>query len=431
MAAPPRDESHDPTPTPPQPKSGLPHFGLLKVPNPGESGFGGGHTEHAVLTYFKHKAACSKTTRSSGDVQAMPRVGVSMKRYAPRHIVCCGMIAFGISTVAGATPARAQTGAGDNSAIYLYAGADREQRLIGKAREEGTLTLYTSIATTESGPLTQAFEAKYGVKVQLWRALSENVVQRALTETRGGRRSMDVVETNAPEVEALAREHVVAQFNSPYIADLPPWAIPPHRRWFADRANLWVVGYNTEKIKREELPATLEGFADPRWKGRLSLEATDSDWMYGVINFLGEERGLDFFRKLAALKPEMRKGHILVAQLVAAGELPVCLTIYSGNADSIKAKGGPIDWAAVEPLVGRPQAIALAKNAAHPHAALLFADFVLSPEGQKLLADMGRVPSSRTQKTLLDQYQHVMIDPIKWLDQARKWEKVWTDLFLK
>src|SRR5262245_31050098 len=361
----------------------------------------------------------------------MPRVGVSMKRHAQRHIVYCGMIAFGISAVVGATHAQAQTAGGDNSAIYLYTGADREQRLIAKAREEGTLTLYTSIATTESGPLTQAFEAKYGVKVQLWRALSENVVQRALTEARGGRRSMDVVETNAPEVEALAREGVVAQFNSPYLADLPPWAIPPHRRWFADRANLWVVGYNTEKIKREELPATLDGFTDPRWKARLSLEATDSDWMYGLIAFMGEERGLALLRRLAALKPEMRKGHILVAQLVAAGELPVCLTIYSGNAESIKAKGGPIDWTVVEPLVGRPQAIALAKNAPHPHAALLFADFMLSPQGQKLLADMGRVPSSRTQKTLLDQHRHVMVDPIKWLDEAPKWEKAWTELFLK
>ena len=133
---------------------------------------------------------------------------------------------------------------------------------------------------------------------------------------------------------------------------------------------------------------------------------------------MGEARGREFFRKLAALKPEMRKGHILVAQLVAAGELSVCLTIYSGNADSIKAKGGPIDWVAVEPLVGRPQAIALAKNAPHPHAALLFADFVLSPEGQKLLGDMGRVPSSRTQKTLLDRHKYVMVDPIKWTDEA-------------
>src|ERR671918_179768 len=233
-----------------------------------------------------------------------------MKRPPTHHIVLRATIIFCIVAAAGVRDGRSQ--AADNSAIYLYAGADREQRLIAKAREEGTLTLYTSIATTESGPLTQAFEAKYGVKVQLWRALSENVVQRALTETRGGRRSMDVVETNAPEVEALAREGVVAQFNSPYLAD-------------------------------------------PRWKGRLSLEATDSDWMYGIITFMGEERGLEFFRKLAALKPQMRKGHILVAQLVAAGELPVCLTIYSGNAESIKAKGGPIDWTVVEPLVGRPQ----------------------------------------------------------------------------
>jgi iron(III) transport system substrate-binding protein len=361
----------------------------------------------------------------------MSRVNVWTMRSATNHTALCAMVACCIIVAVGVTAGRAQTAGADNSAIYSYAGADREQRLIAKAREEGTLTVYTSMATTESGPLAQAFEKKYGVKVQLWRALSENVVQRALTEARGGRRSMDAVETNAPEVEALAREEVLAQFNTPHLADLPAWAIPPHRRWFGDRANLWVVGYNTAKVRREELPATLEGFADPKWKGRLSLEATDSDWMYGVISFMGEGRGLDFFRKLAALKPEMRKGHILVAQLVAAGELPVCLTIYSGNADSIKAKGGPIDWTAVEPLVGRPQAIAVAKNAPHPHAALLFADFVLSPEGQRVLADMGRVPSSRTQKTLLDAHKYVMIDPIKWLDEAPKWEKVWNELFLR
>src|SRR6516165_9635648 len=343
----------------------------------------------------------------------MSRVGICTKRPAPRMVAFCVMVALCTSVAFGITRARAQTAAADNSAIYMDQGADHAERLVAKAREERTLTLYTSMATTESGPLALAFEKKYGVKVQVWRALSENVLQRALTEARGGRRSMDVVETNAPEIEALAREGVAAQFNSSHTADLPAWAIPAHRRWFSDRANLWVVGYNTDKVKREELPAALEGFADPRWKGRLSLEATDSDWMYGVVSFLGEARGLEFFRRLAALKPEMRKGHVLVAQLVAAGELTVCPTIYSGNADSIKSKGGPIDWLPIEPLVGRPQALALAKNAPHPHAALLFADFIFSPEGMKLLNDLGRVRSSRTHKTLLDQRQHVLIDPIK------------------
>src|SRR5215470_3541071 len=353
-----------------------------------------------------------KATGRRAGAATMPRVGICTKRPVSRMVGFCVTVALCMSVAFGITRGHAQTAAADNSAIYMDQGADRAERLVAKAREEGTLTLYTSLATTESGPLAQAFEKKYGVKVQLWRALSENVLQRALTEARGGRRAMDVVETNAPEVEALAREQVVAEFDTPYIADLPAWAVSSHRRWLSDRANLWVTGYNTGKLKREDVPPTLEGFADPKWKGRLSIEATDSDWMYGVVNFMGEEAGREFFRKLSALKPEMRKGHILVAQLVAAGELPVCLTIYSGNAESIKAKGGPIDWTVVEPLVGRPQAIALAKNAPHPHAALLFADFMLSPQGQKLLADMGRVPSSRTQKTLLDQHRHVMVDPV-------------------
>ena len=258
----------------------------------------------------------------------MPRPGASATATmisALLLVACC------------ATGALAQTaGAPD---IYTYRGADRDQRLLEKARGEGTLRSTRRWRRPKSAPLAQAFEKKYGIKVQLWRALSENVLQRALTEARGGRRAMDVVETNAPEVEALAREQVVAEFFSPHLADLPAWAKPPHRRWASDRANLWVTGYNTGKVKREELPATLEGFADPKWKGRIALEATDAIGCTASSVTWAKSEGIDFFRKLAALKPEMRKGHVLVAQLVAAGELPVCLTVYSGNANSIKEQG--------------------------------------------------------------------------------------------
>ena len=78
-----------------------------------------------------------------------------------------------------------------------------------------------------------------------------------------------------------------------------------------------------------------------------------------------------------------------------------------------------------------PTPIAVAKSAPHPAAALLFADFILSPDGMKLLNEMGRVPSSRTQKTLLDAHKYVMVDPMKWIDEAPKWEKLWTELFLR
>ena len=202
--------------------------------------------------------------------------------------------------------AAAQAPRTDTAAIYLYQGADRDQRLVEAAKKEGTLTFYTSMQTPESGPLSQAFEKKYGIKVQLWRATSDQVVQRAITEARGGRNSLDVVETNAPEVEALAREQVVAEYRTAHEADLPAWAIPPHHKWYSDRANLWIAAFNTGKVKKDEIPSSYEGFVDAKWKGRIGIEATDQDWMYGVVNFLGEQRGMDMFRKLSAMKPDMR-----------------------------------------------------------------------------------------------------------------------------
>ena len=293
----------------------------------------------------------------------MPRLGLWLK---PSLLAAVASAVF-------VGPAAAQAPRSDTSTVYLYQGADRDQRLLEAAKKEGALTFYTSMQTPESGPLSQAFEKKYGIKVQLWRATSDQVVQRAITEARGGRNTFDVVETNAPEVEALAREQVVAEYHTAHVADLPAWAIPAHRKWYSDRANLWIVAFNTNKVKKEEIPPSYEGFTDSKWKGRIGIESTDQDWMYGVVNFLGEQRGMEMFRKLSALKPDMRLGHALLAELIAAGEVPVGLTVYSGNADSVKKKGAPVEWLAVEPIVGRPQALAVAKSAPHPHAALLFA----------------------------------------------------------
>jgi len=322
---------------------------------------------------------------------------------------------------AGQTPER-------NAAVYLYESADREQRLIERARQEGALVLYTSLATSESVPLTQAFEKKYGVKVQLWRSLSEAVVQRALNEARARRHNVDVVETNAPELEALARERVTARFFSPHMADIPAWGVPAHRMWVSDRVDFFVVAFNTAKVRREELPATYEGFLDPKWKGRIGIEATDQEWLAGLARHWGEKRALEFFRKLVAMKPDVRKGHVLLAELVAAGEVPVGLTNYASNAASMKKRDKPIDWKPVEPVIGRPQAIGLAANAPHPNAALLFADFVLSPEGQQLFNSMGRFPSSQKVKSNIGGFPYLMLDPITLIDEDEKWLKFWNEL---
>jgi iron(III) transport system substrate-binding protein len=138
-----------------------------------------------------------------------------------------------------------------------------------------------------------------------------------------------------------------------------------------------------------------------------------------------------YFRSLAEMKPDVRKGHVLLAELIAAGEIPVGLTVYNSNAESLKRRGAPIDWLPVEPVVGRPQGIAVARNAPHPHAALLFADFVLSPEGQELLNSMGRVPVSTKVKTELNRFAYTMVDPVTVLDEQEKWNKLWEGLFIR
>jgi iron(III) transport system substrate-binding protein len=345
------------------------------------------------------------------------------------NLLCGFAAAMSLCSAALGAPSAAP--AGPNDAIYMYRGADRNQQLAAKAKQEGTLTFYSSLSSGESTPLIDAFEKKYGVKVNFWRANSGQVAQRTMTEGQAHRYSMDVLETNGSEVEMAAREKLLSEFYSPYLADLPPDAIGPHRLWVSDRSNFIVVAYNTNKIKRADLPATYEGFLDPKWKGLINIEASDIEWMATIVKKMGNDKGMKFFQDLAATKPEMRAGHILLAQMVGAGEAPVALTIYNGEVESLKRKGTPIDWMPIQPVVGRPQGLAVAKNAPHPYAALLFADFILSPENQKMYAALGRVPTSVKVKTELNNFPHVMLDTAAVLDENDKWTKLWNDLFLK
>ena len=296
-------------------------------------------------------------------------------------------------------------------ALSAVVAAQAPAGVADRARREGSLTLYTSLAPTESQPLAEAFEKKYGVKVTLWRGLSEEVVQRTITEAKGRRYSVDVIETNGPEMEMISREKLLAT----------PWS--------PDRLNLFVVGYNTAKVKRSEIPDTYEGFTDPKWRGRIALEATDSEWMATLIKASPGDKGMEMMRRLAAQRPALRKGHVLLANLVAAGDVQVGLAMYNSNIETLKRKGAPIDYVPVQPVVARPQGIGAAKNAPHPNAAQLFEEYVLSAEGQKLFESMGRTPAKVTSQS--NSYRFTLIDPVTVLDESAKWEKVWNDLFVR
>jgi iron(III) transport system substrate-binding protein len=339
-----------------------------------------------------------------------------------------------LAALAAPLVARAQRSTAPDSphrALYMHQGADREAKLAAEAKKEGQVVIYTSLNLKDSVPLTEVFERRTGVKVSLWRAGSEKVLQRAVTEARAGRFTPDILETNGPEMEALYREKLLEEFYSPHFKDLPAAAFPRHRHYVADRFNFFTIGYNTNLVKAEEVPNSYEDLVHPRWTGRVGIEGSDVDWFGAMVKSMGEEKGLAYFRKLSEMKPQIRTGHTLMAELVAGGEIPLAATIYNHNIERLMVKGAPVKWKALNPTFGRPNAIGVARKAPHPHAALLFADFMLSKEGQTILKERNRVPSSLSVDTHLNKFAFHMIDPVITLDENEKWEKIWSDLFLK
>lgn len=350
----------------------------------------------------------------------------SMKNFAKSLLLAALLWAF-----AGAASAWQGPKQGPHRDLYLYKGADRDRRLLEGARKEQRVVVYTVLNPKDALPVTQAFEKRYGVRMELWRSSSEKVLQRALTEARAGRFAVDAFELNGPETEALYREGLLEELYSPQFANLPPAAIPKHRHYAANRFNFFTIGYNTNLVKPDEVPQRYEDLLHPRWAGRLGIEAGDTDWFGSIVKWMGEEKGLAFFRKLAQQRPQMRTGHTLMAELVSSGEIALAATIYNHNAERLLVRGAPIRWKALEPTFGRPNAVAVAKHAPRPHAALLFVDFMLSLEGQTLMKERNRVPASAAVDTNLNKFPYEMIDPAIVLDEAGKWEKIWSELFLQ
>lgn len=335
-----------------------------------------------------------------------------------------------------ATPAGKQEAspapAPSNRSIFMYQGRDRDQRLIENAKREGkVVVVYTSLNTKDSGPLVEKFEEKYGIKVSLWRGGSEEVVQRATSEAQAGKFAVDVLETNGPEMEVVYRRQLLEQYYSPHFKDIPPEAFARHGHYVADRFNFFVVAYNTNLVKGNDIPNTYEDLLDPKWSGKIAIEASDADWFAAVAKAMCEQYGVSFFRKLAANNPQMISGHTVIAEKVAAGEIPLAATVYNHGVERLAKRNAPIKWKPLAPTFGRPSGIGVAKRAPHPHAAMLFVDFLLSREGQEIIKDRNRVPSSTTVDSPLNKFPYETIDPVLVLDESNKWEKLWSDIFLK
>ena len=171
--------------------------------------------------------------------------------------------------------------------LATYEGADRMERIVAAAKKEGTLTLYTTIAEKDLPALIKPFEAKYGIKVNVWRAGTDKVLQRTVAEAAAKRDEVDAVHFGSPEMEALAREKILQPVSSPTYKLLQPGSVPAHKQWAATILSVWVQAYNTNVIKKEDLPKTWADLLDPKWKGKLGIEAKNQDWFQTVVELNG------------------------------------------------------------------------------------------------------------------------------------------------
>jgi iron(III) transport system substrate-binding protein len=335
-------------------------------------------------------------------------------------------LAAAAAMLALAAPALAQD-------LFDYQGADRLEKIAAAAKKEGALTFYTTIAEKDLPAVLKPFEQKYGIKVTVWRAGTDKVLQRTVQEARAGRNDVDAIHFGSPEMEALSREKVLRAVNSPVHKDLLAGSVPAHREWAATILSVWVQAYNTGLVKKSELPKTYQDLLDPKWKGKLGIEAKNDDWFATVVQQMGgEEKGLAFFRKLVETNGiSVRKGHTLLNNLVVSGEVPLALTVYNYMPQQAKEKGAPIDWFAIEPAIARSNAIGVARNAKHPNAALLFYEYLLGIDGQKAMVSIDYVPTNTKVESPVKGLKIVTTDPVRSLDEADKWGKLFEDTVTK
>ncbi len=346
--------------------------------------------------------------------------------FSRRQLIQAGAATLGVASLGSLM---AQPSAATTAALAALTGAERQKRLAEGAKKEGVVSIYTSMPQDDMAALTTAFEAKYGVKAKVWRSGSEKILQRGLLEAKASRFEVDVFETNSPEMEVLSREKVLIAGNSPFLNELIPQAIPAHKEWIATRLNIFTCAYNTKLVKKEELPKTYQDLLDPKWKGKLSVEADDSDWLAETVMKMGEEKGIALFKEIARKNAvSVRKGHTLLSNLVASGEVPMALTVYNYKIEQMKNSGAPVDWFALDPTIARPNANGVARNAPHPHAALLFQDFELT-EGQVILGKRDFIPTSTKVPSTLNKMPLTFANPKTTLDDGHKWNKLYDDIF--
>jgi iron(III) transport system substrate-binding protein len=267
--------------------------------------------------------------------------------------------------------------------------ASRDQLTEG-AKREGEIILYASMNVEEANAMIARFQAKYPfVKVKFNRAGNEKLLTKLFAEARAKGTFADAIQTLGFSMYTLQKKQMLGYYLSPENSFYPK-EFKDEGYWTTVYTNPYATAYNSKLVSKEQVPRSYEDLLKPLWRGKMLLEPTKVDWFAGMLQIMGKEKGLKYMRDLAKQELMHRTGHELLAQLIAAGEASIDVNIPAPSVDRLKRRGAPIEWVAFPPVPATMVGIGITAQPPHPNAARLYVDFVLSHEGQKILADMGR-----------------------------------------
>lgn len=282
--------------------------------------------------------------------------------------------------------------------LATYKGADRAQILEAGARKEGTLTFYTAMIVDQAvRPLKAAFEKKYPfVELKYARNNPGIMVQKMIAESRAGRPVADVAESAGIEA-AMKRSGLARPFWSPAVDKWPANRKDPEGYSVPSRYSYLGLSYNKNLISKNQVPKSFEGLLDPKLKGKMIWSKSVAGgplFITAVRNFMGEAKAMAYLEKLGKQDiASTTASNRAVLDRVVAGEYALSLDAFLHHPIISAAKGAPVAPQPIEPVLTIVSSVLLPKNPPHPHAALLFIDFLLSKDGQQILREARYFPA--------------------------------------
>ncbi len=262
------------------------------------------------------------------------------------------------------------------------------------AKKEGAVNFYSTWDIGRSGLLKNLFEKRHpAIQVNVFHATAATMNNRLLIEARTGRHEFDVAIPGEIFWKGLQDQGLFASYCSPERDAYPAELKDDRCFWTMLNLNTHVIAYNSRIVSKNDAPKKLLDLLDPRWKEKLVMDPQDYRWFAYTLDKWGEEKGLEFMKKLAAQRPHFRPGHSLQVQLLAAGEFPVNVMAYGFRVEEMRSKGAPMDWYADEPVTITGAVASISRRAPHPEAAKLFVDFLLSREAQQAMVRFNVVPA--------------------------------------